>query len=74
MSYGGDVPPDPLGAINVRHGTEQTPQNTPEPAVVVDVIDCYFGLWRGKVKFLVNLDIFGNIFSILDGHIFFQTI
>ena len=55
-------------------GTEQVPENTPEPAVVVDVIDDNSGLGRREVKLLVNFNVLWDILGVLDPHILFKAV
>ena len=55
-------------------GTEQVPDDTSEPAIVVDVIHNHPGFRGSEVKLLVDLNILGNIPCILNNHIRFENI
>ena len=80
----------PMGAIGKVHGdlhasvpaalelhssgTEEVPDNTPKPAVIVDVIEDNSGLGRREVKLLVNFNVLWDILGVLDPHILFKAV
>ena len=53
---------------------EQIPDNTAEPAAVVDVIYDNSCLRSSKMKFLVYFSVLCDIFCVLDAHVVFKEV